>query len=155
MERSVDISGVLQAMAEDFVRYIRTVMDSDAGINRKVGMNTLSTSRIYDQLQSKVEQGGSAVVSMLLNDYVVYIENGRRPGGKFPPVKPILDWCKRKGLPTDNSTVFLIRRAIARDGISPRPIMGKVFDMIDETMPDRLDELFEAITKLLDEFFNS
>lgn len=44
------------------------------------------------------------------------IEVGRKPG-KFPPEEPIRLWAKEVLGKEDRSTVFLIRRAIARRGL--------------------------------------
>ena len=84
-----------------------------------------------------------------------YIESGRKAGSKFPPIQPIVQWAKKRNIPTDNSTIFLIRRAIAEDGIKPRPFMYKVLETIDKKWDGELSsELFNELTKIIDEFFN-
>ena len=99
---------------------------------------------------------GDLIFDIILNDYLTFIESGRRKGAKMPPVEPIVRWCKSKGISTDNSTIFLIRRAISRDGIRPRPIMQYVFDEIDREWNDGLvDEIFNKIMEEIDKFFNS
>ena len=106
--------------------------------------NGLKDSDIYRELSVHATNDGDLVLDITLNDYIEYIENGRRAGGKFPPMEAIIKWCKEKGIPTDNSTIFLIRRAIAREGVEPRPIMAKVFQELDSKWDNSWsDKLFE------------
>jgi hypothetical protein len=158
MASSVDLSPVMRAMEKDFLDFVHLVMESDAGINRKVGVNTLARSDLYQTAWTLAQEGGgSLVVNIMLNDYLYYVEHGRRRGAKMPPVEPIIRWARKNGIPTDNSTIFLIRRAIVRDGIQGRPIMEQVLGLIDEGMLEDngyLDMVFDQIVKLVDEFFN-
>lgn len=148
---------VMYEFGKDIAKLIRMVMDSNVGINQKIRRNTLSTSEIYRELAVYATNDGDLVFDIILNDYIQFIETGRRKGAKFPPVKPIIDWCVAKGLPTDNSTIFLIRRAIARDGIKPRPVLQYVFEELDKTWNDGTwsDRLFDLIMEKIDNFFNS
>ena len=145
---------VAKAIASDVVSLVRQVMEGDTGINRKVGVNTLKDSELFKSVRASAS--GDIVIDLLLNDYVIYVESGRRKGSKMPPFDVIASWCKRKGLPSDNSTVWAICRAISRDGIAPRPVMATVFDLMDsdEWSGRWLDELFEEITKVLDNYFS-
>ena len=157
--RTVDIQPIADALAKEFEDMVRLVMDSEAGINHKVGVNTLSGSNIYrDLMSSGMLSSDGLIVSVLLNDYIFYIEHGRRKGAKMPPVEPIIRWARSRGISTDNSTIFLIRRAISRDGIKGRPIMEKVLELMDTEMAEEggwLDRVFDEIIKTVDEFFNS
>ena len=159
LKGSVDIQPIADALAKEFEDMVRLVMDSEAGINHKVGVNTLSGSNIYrDLMSSGMLSSDGLVVSVLLNDYIFYIEHGRRKGAKMPPVEPIIRWARSRGISTDNSTIFLIRRAISRDGIKGRPIMEKVLELMDTEMVEEggwLDRIFDEIIKTVDEFFNS
>lgn len=52
-------------------------------------------------------------------NYIMTLENGRRPG-KMPPVQPILSWIQSRGITPDDisqeSLAFLIARKIGREG---------------------------------------
>jgi hypothetical protein len=145
----------MYAFGKDIASLVRMVMDSNVGVNQKVGRNTLSDSDIYRTLSVRATNDGDLVMDIVLNDYIQYIESGRRKSAKFPPVEPIVRWCKEKGIPSDNSTIFLIRRAIARDGIAPRPIMAKVFDELDRAWDNEWsDRLFDIIMETINKFFN-
>lgn len=143
-----------KAFAEDVMNITADIMASSMLVNEKVGSNTISpNSDIYKEMYAKAS--GNIVIQLLLNDYVQYIESGRKAGSKFPPIQPIVQWAKKRNIPTDNSTIFLIRRAIAEDGIRPRPFMYKVFETIDKKWDGEWSsDLFNELTKIIDEFFN-
>lgn len=143
------------SFSKDIMEIVKAVMDSNVGINKKVGSNTLTNSDIYKTLAVKATNDGDLLFDIILNDYIQFIESGRRKGAKMPPVEPIVRWARKHGISTDNSTIYLIRRAISRDGIAPRPIMAHVFDEIDNGWPSIADELFEKITSEITKFFNS
>ena len=148
------ITSLAKAFAEDVMNITADIMASSMLVNDKVGRNTIAPdSNIFKEMYAKAS--GNIVIQLLLNDYVQYIESGRKAGSKFPPIQPIVQWAKKRGIPTDNSTIFLIRRAIAEDGIRPRPFMYKVLETIDNKWEGEWSsELFQELTKIIDEFFN-
>lgn len=152
----MEIGKIVMEFSKDLMQLVRMVMESNVGINQKVGRNTLTSSQIYKTLSVRATNDGDLIFDIVLNDYITFIESGRRKGAKFPPVEPIVRWARSKGIPTDNSTIFLIRRAISRDGIKPRPIMQYVFEEVDREWDEQLaDELFNKIMEMIDNFFNS
>lgn len=150
------LTRIMYEFGKDIAKIVRMVMDSNVGINKKSGNNTLSDSDIYRELSVISTNDGDLVFDIMLNDYITFIESGRRQGAKMPPVEPIVRWAKKHGIPTDNSTIYLIRRAISRDGIQPRPIMATVFNELDkEWNSDWSDRLFNIIIEQIDKFFNN
>lgn len=148
---------VAAVIARDIETIARMVLESNNLINDKVGRNTIAPdSELYKTLKVISTEDGDLVFDLMLNDYLVYIEGGRRIGAKFPPIKPIVEWAKRRGIPTDNSTIFLIRRAISRDGIRPRPFMEFIFEEMDEfwNSGEWSDKIFAKIMEKIDNFFN-
>lgn len=153
MEESLD--RVIKAIANDILSIARMILESNNLINEKVGRNTIAPdSELYKTLQVKATNDGDIVFDLMLNDYLVFIESGRRVGAKFPPVEPIVKWARKRGIPTDNSTIYLIRRAISRDGIRPRPFMAYIFEEMDERWDDNwADRIFDKIMEQIDNFF--
>ena len=149
------ISVIAKAIANDILEIARMILESNNLINNKVGRNTIAPdSDLYKDLKVLARDDGDIVFDLMLNDYLVFIESGRRAGAKFPPVEPIVRWAKKRGIPTDNSTIFLIRRAISRDGISPRPFMAYIFEEIDERWDNEWsDKIFDKIMERIDNFF--
>lgn len=138
----MEISKIVKEFSKDIMDIVRVVMESNID------------SDSYKNLKVIAKNDGDLVFDILLNDYLTYIESGRRKGAKMPPVEPIVRWARSRGIPTDNSTIFLIRRAISRDGIAPRPFMATVMEQIDLNMPNWYDKIFDEITKLINDFFN-
>lgn len=152
----MEIGKIVMEFSKDIMDLVRMVMESNVGINEKVGRNTLVGSDIYKSLSVAATNDGDLVFDIILNDYLTFIESGRRKGAKMPPVEPIVKWARKHGISTDNSTIFLIRRAISRDGIKPRPFMVYVLEDIDRQWDDKLaDELFNKIMQEIEKFFNS
>lgn len=150
----MEISKIVMEFSKDIMDIVRVVMESNLLDNHKVGRNTITGSDIYKNLQVITKNDGDLVFDILLNDYLTYIESGRRKGAKMPPVEPIVRWARSRGIPTDNSTIYLIRRAISRDGIAPRPFMATVMEQIGLNMENLYDKIFDEITKLINDFFN-
>lgn len=150
----MEISKLVMEFSKDIMDLVRVVMESNLLDNHKVGRNTIIGSDIYKTLQVKSTNDGDLMFDIILNDYLTFIESGRRKGAKFPPVEPIVRWARSRGIPTDNSTIYLIRRAISRDGIAPRPFMATVMEQIDLNMENWYDKLFDEIMSLINDFFN-
>lgn len=145
---------VIIAFRDDILAIIRAVMSGDAGINNKTGSNTLADSNLIKSLEVIATDDGDLVFDIMMNDYIQYIESGRRKGAKMPPVEPIVKWAKRHGIPSDNSTIWAIRKAISRDGIRPRPIFEHVMEELDNKWDNEWsDKIFDKITEIIDEFF--
>lgn len=151
-----EINKVVKELAKSFLEAFRTILSTNVGMNPKSGTNTLKDSNLSRNVKTAtLENETDIIAELLVNDYIQYIESGRRKGAKFPPVAPIVKWCRKNGIPTDNSTVFLIRRAISRDGIAARPIMTHVYTIMDNEMEQQYyDKIFDSIIVELNKFFN-
>lgn len=147
---------IVKELAKSFMEAFRTILSTNVGMNPKSGTNTLKDSNLSRNVKTAtLENETDIIAELLVNDYIQYIESGRRKGAKFPPVAPIVKWCRKNGIPTDNSTVFLIRRAISRDGIAARPIMTHVYTIMDNEMEQQYyDKIFDSIIVELNKFFN-
>lgn len=81
-----------------------------------------------------------------------WVENGRKPGGKFPPRQAILNWMKiRNILPrgpkpiSQDSLAFLIQRKIAVKGIEPRPALHNAAEEIVDEFVNEVYRQFDAL----------
>lgn len=108
-------------------------------------------NNIIDDMKAS-HDASKGLITIVVNDYIDYIESGRG-SGKMPPTKPIIDWCRRHGIPSDNSTVYLIRRSIGENGIKPRPFIDDWMDDIDKFIGARMDDLVDIMTRELDKYF--
>ena len=149
---------IVEEIGRDIVALAQFVIDNDSvGVNKKAGKNTLRDSLLIRDVDSRVSFGGNGdnvVIEVLFNNYIDYIEQGRRPG-TMPPVSALKEWAQSRGIPTDNGTLFAIANAIKRDGIEGRPILATLEREIENSFEnDWADKLFEAMTAELTEYFN-
>jgi hypothetical protein len=124
----------LQAVLEDFAnkakdKYKQQLVDKDKNASKK----------LYNSVSCMVEQNGTTYeVSLELEHYWKFIEEGIRPAGKYKnagwKIYPfILEWIKVKPviprpmangkLPSEKSLAYLITRSIKEHGIKPQPIL--------------------------------
>ncbi len=136
----------MEAIAADVLKLSHLVMES----------NNLKDSALDRDVQVSVKQvADSIIIETLFDNYVDYIEQGRKPmSGKQPPIDAVRDWALSRNIPADNDTLFLISRAIWRDGIEARPILSTLEEEIEKAFDERwADQLFEAITDELTKYF--
>lgn len=53
---------------------------------------------------------------------------GRRPGAKAPPAAALQGWASRHGFSNDRGALFLLARAIGRDGIKAKPWLKQALE---------------------------
>lgn len=97
---------------------------------RLLDKDKLSSGRLAESVKTFVRSTGNVLFEVVvrLEDYWVWVENGRKPG-KFPPVDKIKEWISVKPifpkqsdggkLPTQEQLAFLIGRKISLEGIKP------------------------------------
>lgn len=147
----MEFKEALRQIAFDIKRAIQFLMESEKGINNKINENTLVDSHIYDELE--VNQTDIGLYTILINDYVEYIESGMQPG-HWVKEEYLLPWMAEKGIPTDNETLHKIQGSIYWYGIEPRPFIEDAFERIDSFWDDWADEIFESLCSELDIFFD-
>ena len=98
-------------------------------------------------------------VTINLEDYWIYVENGRKPG-RFPPIDKILSWIRvkpirpysdsRGRLPTEEQLAFLISRKIAEQGTEGRNVL---YETVDELNRYYLPKLQQALDRDFNRFY--
>ena len=107
----------------------------------------LEDSNLYKDLKVEVNEN-SDIFKVLYNDYLEYIEEGRKPKAKKVPIKNIIEWCKRKGIGSDNNTAYAIQQSIYMKGIKPKYILSNVDKTLDLTFFKKWsDDIFQEIIK--------
>lgn len=142
---NAEIKKVIEAIGYDIVLLAEKIFDE----------NGLEDSNLKKDITSQIDMN-DIVISSCFNHYIDYIESGRRPQeGLPPPIEPIIDWCKRKGISTDNNIVYAIRYAIWRDGIEGRPLLAFLEKEVDRQFENKWAErLFESAISELTKYFN-
>lgn len=146
---------VINNIANDILTLLNIIFEDDSiSNNRKVGKNTLKDSALRNDVEAKVITSDNAIIQTFFNHYIIYVEKGRKKGAKRIPIDALRDWALRKGIPTDNNTLYAIQTAIVRDGIKGRPILATLEKNIEELFEKQyFDELFTAIITELQDFF--
>lgn len=93
------------------------------------------------------------IIEFSYADYGEWVEKGRRPGGKMPPIDKIRQWARIKGLRpfvdkngkaiSEESRAFLIARAIKRDGIRPFPFLTNEVEKAQDELAFQLQLYIE------------
>ena len=68
------------------------------------------------------EQANQIFIVIESNDYLEYVDQGRKPG-KYPPIQAISKWASIKGI--EQEAVFPIARSIFKFGIKPTNVIQK------------------------------
>ena len=102
--------------------------------------------KLYKTLDYSISNEGiDWVVTIHLEEYWKYIEDGRRAGAKMPPVEAIKNWIEYKKilprpiqlksgktvLPSTEQLAFVIARSISKNGIEARPIARETVDQLN------------------------
>lgn len=152
---------VIAGFSAALLKAARLVMSSDRGINPKTGTNTLIGSDLSKQirLQNDLSDLDGILVDVIFNGYMEYVERGRKPGARWVPEGPIIDWLKRKHIVSSNENVrsvaYLVRRSIYEKGIKGRPLMDAIIDEGDRLFNDTYAEaMVDAALAPVTEFFN-
>ena len=107
-------------------------------------------------------------VSINLEDYWIYVENGRGPG-KFPPIDKILEWIRVKPvipysdssgrLPTEEQLAFLIARKIAEQGTEGKKVLYETVEELNRyylpLLQKALDDDFARFSYEIDTYIGS
>lgn len=67
-------------------------------------------------------------VVLLANDYLQYVDRGRKPG-TYPPIQAIQRWVTIKGIPKE--AAWAIRKNIYKFGIKPTNVIRKTKNIIE------------------------
>lgn len=152
-----NIKNILKAIQADIQTLAQLIFETDSiSNNTKVNKNSLKDSQLAKDVEVKVQELNNPIIDIMFNHYIVYLQWDRPPKyGKQPPIFVLRDWAVKNNIPTDNSTLYLISRAIWRDGHKARNITGTLFKEIEERFDkEYFDKIFEAIIKDLINFFN-
>lgn len=139
------------------------------GINPKTGANTLQGSELEKSLKVRPEEDG---LTLQIASYWEFISRGwerthNYEGTMSQFVRNVNNWVRRKGISLGNMTqsqmVWVIIKNIMEKGLRARPFMvydeeGDLEKMIPELkdyMDKWFDDLFQAITQDLDNYFKA
>lgn len=122
--------------------------------NRLKANDSYASGDLVNSIRGIVKQNGKYIlISIQLEDYWQFVENGRK-AGKYPPINDIKKWISVKPvlprplksgkLPTDNQLAFLIARKISKFGIKPKPFLKPTI-----TSFDLINKVYNEVANLL------
>ena len=134
---------------------------TDKGIN--------ASYKLLNSVETVVRRNDDEfIVSINLEPYWYYVENGRGPG-RFPPIDKILEWIRvkpvipysdsRGKLPTEEQLAFLISRKIAEQGTEPKRVLAETITELNSIylpkLQQSLDRDFARFSYEIDTYIGS
>ena len=141
-----------------FAKYV--IQQSRSNLSKQ---NKNVDKKLYNSLDKEIEVGANSFrLAFLMEDYGTFQDKGvsgtqkkyNTPfsyKSKKPPLKPITDWVKKRRFQfrkengkfmSYQSTAFLIRNGIFKNGIKPSLFFTKPFEKAFERLPDELVEAY-------------
>ena len=134
---------------------------TDKGIN--------ASYKLLNSVETVVRRNDDEfIVTINLEEYWIFVENGRKPG-RFPPIDKILEWVRikpvipytdsRGRLPTEEQLAFLIARKIANEGTEGRNVLFETVDELNRyylpLLQKALDDDFARFSYEIDTYIGS
>lgn len=96
--------------------------------------NRIKTSTSEAKIKFKVIINGSDI-DIEMPSYYIFVEKGRKPNSKRPPVRAIYNWIKKEKIQipeglSAKSFAYAVSNSIAKNGIKPRPFIEDLKDEI-------------------------
>jgi hypothetical protein len=117
--------------------------------------------------QRVIEVPNSIVIEILMDEYGIYVNEGRKTGGKKVPINVLVDWIERKAIVNGDKEVkslaFAIQQTIHKEGIPTKGSFkfsnnGRRKGFIDFVINNELDEVYvfegydDAIATMVKDF---
>lgn len=141
IEITTDINNIVSQIAEAYRAALRNAGKVASGNLVNFTYNIQQDDRYF-------------TVIFNLPEYWKYVENGRKPGAKFPPIDKIEQWIQIKPIvpraisgkiPTTKQLAFLIARAIHTNGIQPTKALQNTINSPQvQNLEDQLCDLIIA-----------
>ena len=89
------IEKVIENIANDVLTLAKTIVGEELSANKSSNKGILKNSALQNDIQVKVvEMQGQVVIETMFNNYLNYIEQGRKPrSGKQPPIDALREWA--------------------------------------------------------------
>ena len=147
-----DYKQAIQIFGDEIVNEFVKIMKTE---------DRLASGRLAKSMKAKIIDNKKGYgIRLLAANYYKFVDEGRKPGGKMPPMKAISKWASIRGISQDR--VWAIRKSIQQNGIKPANITSRgiqnittiqayrkfetdTYDWVDEQIDDMLKNL--TVTK--------
>ena len=114
-----------------------------------------ATGNLVNSFEQRViEVPNSIVIEILMDEYGIYVNDGRKTGGKKVPINVLVDWIERKAIVNGDKEVkslaFAIQQTIHKEGIPTKGSFkfsnnGRRKGFIDFVINNELDEVYNEL----------
>tara|TARA_R100001015_G_C4603974_1_gene158947 strand:- start:671 stop:1159 length:489 start_codon:yes stop_codon:yes gene_type:complete len=114
-----------------------------------------ATGKLINSFEQRViEVPNSIVIEILMDEYGIYVNEGRKTGGKKVPINVLVDWIERKAIVNGDKEVkslaFAIQQTIHKEGIPTKGSFkfsknGRRKGFIDFVINNELDEVYNEL----------
>jgi hypothetical protein len=115
----------------------------------------VATGSLVNSINYRLRETATGIqIQLLSNDYLKYVDQGRRPG-TYPPIKAIQRWASVKGIPKE--AAWAIRQNIFKFGIKPTNVIKKTLRVIETSRDANRkyeERMVDNIVKQLEKNFN-
>jgi len=136
---------IINGMASDILNFVYLVVDG----------SSLKDNLLKESVRVKAEGLKNPVINIFFNGYLSFIDSERSSGFmKNPSVSELRDWALQKGLPADNSTLYLVASGVWKLNQAGRPILSVLEDEIERSFENKwADELLNVITMEIENLY--
>jgi hypothetical protein len=147
MSKDLKIQEAIDFLGLEFINEMANILR----LEDKVASGSLMNS--LDYKVEKNNQGYS--ISIIGEKHFIYVDEGRRPGGKMPPIDKIQRWCSIRGI--DKRAAFPIAKSIAINGTKGINFTEKTIQNIQKSRKynDFEDKVEGWIEDLIDEMIKN
>jgi len=120
-----------------------------------LGQGHKATGNLINSFEQRViELPNSIVIEILMDEYGIYVNEGRKTGGKKVPINVLVEWIERKAIASGDKEVksmaFAIQNTIHKEGIPTKGSFkfsnnGRRKGFIDFVINNELDEVYNEL----------
>ena len=128
----------------EWAKHVVTLAKANLIRGKKIAAGTLYNSVSYDVNKQ------TGAIQFFYAPEGEFVESGRRPNSRFPPIKAIAKWAKQKGIPqfrdkkgrfiSNDTRTFLLSRSIAIKGIKPFPFFTDAIEQATQQLYSKLED---------------
>ena len=122
-----------------------------------LGQGHKATGNLINSFEQRViELPNSIVIEILMDEYGIYVNDGRKTGGKKVPISVLVEWIERKAIASGDKDVkslaFAIQNTIHKEGIPTKGSFkfsnnGRRKGFIDFVIDNELDDVYNELEK--------
>ena len=123
----------------------------------RLGQGHKATGNLINSFERRViELRNSIVIEILMDEYGIYVNEGRKTGGKKVPINVLVDWIERRAIASGDKDVksiaFAIQNTIHKEGMPTKGSFkfsnnGRRKGFIDFVIDNELDGVYNELER--------